>query len=133
MLLAMPVLAQDAAPQDQPAAHAKGQRGGRGGDQLGMLTKRLDLTADQQEKIKPILADRQAQMKALHEDTATAGADKRTKMKSIMDSTNAKIRAVLTPDQQTKFDQMQAEMKNRGQGRKQRQQGGGDAPQQAPE
>jgi len=50
-------------------------------------------------------------MKALREDTSIAGSDKRTKMMDIHTASQSKIRALLTPDQQTKFDALQAEMR----------------------
>ena len=53
------------------------------------------------------------QMKALREDTSIAGPDKRTKMMDIHKASQDKIRALLTADQQTKFDALQAEMRER--------------------
>ncbi len=84
-----------------------------GEHQLEFLTKKLDLTADQVTQVKAIDADTSSQMKALHEDTTVAGADKRAKMMDIHKASQAKIRALLTPDQQTKFDALQAEMRER--------------------
>ncbi len=76
-----------------------------------MLTKKLDLTADQQAKIKPIMDDRHDKMKALREDTSLTPEDKKAKAKALMESSNDQIKAILTPDQQTKFAALQAEMK----------------------
>ena len=50
---------------------------------------------------------------ALREDTSIAGADKRTKMMDIHKASQDKIRALLTDDQKTKFDALQAEMRER--------------------
>jgi Spy/CpxP family protein refolding chaperone len=113
-LIALPAMAQD--PSSPPPQGQGGQhwRGGPGGEhQLEFLTKKLNLTADQVTQVKAIDADTASQMKALHEDTTVAGADKRAKMMDIHKASQAKIRALLTPDQQTKFDALQAEMQAR--------------------
>jgi Spy/CpxP family protein refolding chaperone len=77
---------------------------------LARLTKQLDLTDDQQTKLKPILEAAHTQMQSIHQDTTLAPEDKRSKMKDARDSLNSQINAVLTPDQQTKFAAMQARM-----------------------
>ena len=77
---------------------------------LKMLTEKLDLTEDQQAKLKPILEDESTQMKTLHEDTSLAPEDKKAKMKELHESSTVKINAVLTPDQQSKWKQTKQEM-----------------------
>jgi Spy/CpxP family protein refolding chaperone len=77
---------------------------------LKMLTEKLNLTEDQQAKLKPILEDQSKQMKAVHDDTSLAPADKQAKMKELHESSTEKINAVLTPEQQTKWKQMRQEM-----------------------
>jgi hypothetical protein len=74
---------------------------------LAHLTKMLNLTSDQQQKIKPMLEQEQQQMMSMHEDTSMSQADRMTKMHQLRQSTNDQIKSVLTPDQQTKFTQMQ--------------------------
>jgi len=80
-----------------------GGRGGRGMDPATMLA-RLDeavtLTADQKTKVTDIYKKMTDQMGAL------APEDRRTKGQEIRTATNAEIRALLTPDQQKKFDAM---------------------------
>lgn len=77
--------------------------------QLQMLSEKLNLTDDQKAKVKPILEDQMKQMKAVHEDSSLSPEQKRAKMKSIHESLHEQINAVLTPEQQTKFKQMQQE------------------------
>jgi Spy/CpxP family protein refolding chaperone len=93
------------------------------GDQVEFLTKQLNLTPDQVTQVKAIDDDASKQMKALREDTSIAQDDKRTKMMDIRKSSQDKIRGLLTAEQQTKFDALQAQMRERRGNR-----GGGDGP-----
>jgi Spy/CpxP family protein refolding chaperone len=98
------------APQAAPGG------GRRGGVTIEQLTERLKLTPDQVEKIKPILADQQTQMTALRGDTSATQEDRMAKMTKIRADSTTKINAILTPDQQTEYKKMQAEMMQRGPG-----------------
>ena len=73
---------------------------------LQMLTKKLDLTDDQQAKILPILQAQTDQLKALHDDTSLSDDEKHEKMRTIRQSTNKQIAAVLTPEQLENFKNM---------------------------
>jgi Spy/CpxP family protein refolding chaperone len=88
--------------------------GGRGGVTIDALTTRLKLTPDQQEKIKPILADRTKAMGDIRNDESASQEDRMAKMMKLRTDTNDKIKAVLTDDQKTEFDKMNAEMAQRG-------------------
>jgi periplasmic protein CpxP/Spy len=93
-----------------PNKHAGMHHNGESVDQhLQMLSEKLNLTDDQKAKLKPILQDQMQQMKTVHEDSSLSPEQKRTKMKSIHESFHDQINAVLTPEQQTKFKQMQQE------------------------
>jgi protein CpxP len=111
-LSALPAMAQDPSapppPQDQ-AGPPHGGQGGMRGNQVEFLTKKLNLTPDQVTQVKAIDADTMNQMRALREDTSVAGPDKRAKMMDIHKAAQDKIRGLLTPDQQTKFDALQAQ------------------------
>lgn len=114
---ALPVMAQEPAAPPPPQAQAGPERGGPGrGNQVEYLTKQLNLTPDQVTQVKAIDEDSGKQMKALREDTSVAQQDKRTKMMDIRKASQGKIRALLTPDQQTKFDALQTEMRGRMRG-----------------
>jgi periplasmic protein CpxP/Spy len=121
-LSALPAMAQDpSAPPPPPPPGQGGPRGGgRGmqGHQVEFLTQKLNLTPDQVTQVKAIDADTMKQGRAVREDSTIADADKRSKMMDIHKASQDKIRALLTPDQQTKFDALQAEMKNRMGGRR---------------
>src|SRR5271170_3551446 len=117
-LSALPAMAQD--PAAPPPPGQGGPRGGMREHQVEFLTKKLSLTPDQVTQVKAIDADTWKQAKAVQDDTTVAGPDKRSKMMEIHKASQDKIRALLTPDQQTKFDALQAEMRehraNRGGG-----------------
>jgi len=113
-LSALPAMAQDpSAPPPPPQGQGGPRGGGRGmqGHQIEFLTRKLNLTPDQVTQVKAIDADTWKQAKAMREDTTIADADKRTKMMDIHKASQDKIRALLTDDQKTKFDALQAEMK----------------------
>jgi Spy/CpxP family protein refolding chaperone len=91
--------------------------GGPGGSQMGhgpmspdqrlqMLTKQLNLTSDQQEKIKPILESESQQMQTLRQDSSLSQEDRMSKMRQIRQGTNEQIKLVLNSDQQQKFEEM---------------------------
>src|SRR4051794_21120667 len=86
-------------------AFAQGPEGPHGGMRHGefgieQFTKTLNLTADQQAKIKPILDAAKPQLKAIHEEAMT-------KAKAIHENVMSQVRPLLTAEQQAKADQMQ--------------------------
>ena len=83
---------------------------------LQMLSEKLNLTDDQKAKLKPILQDQIQQMKAVREDSSLSQEQKRAKMKSIHESSHDQINAVLTPEQQAKFEQMRKEQMEKHKG-----------------
>src|ERR1700758_5634181 len=64
------------------------------------ITDKLNLTADQQTKVQPILDAAKPQIAAIHQEAMQ-------KMKTVMDSTLSQIRPLLNPDQKTKLDDIQ--------------------------
>lgn len=124
-----------AAPQaNQPAPQAAGQTApaqnkSEGGHrqfdpqhQLQMMTKRLNLTSDQQNQILPILSNRGQQMESLRSDSSLSAKDRHAKMRSIREDGDAQIRAVLTDSQKQTYDQMQQQMHEREQQRREERQ-----------
>ena len=81
--------------------------------QLAHMTKRYNLTADQQTQLKPILAANQQQMMQMHSDMSMSKQDKIAKMQSMREDSKQKVEAVLTPDQKAKFEQDQTRMQQR--------------------
>ncbi len=120
VLSAVPMLGQGPGPGGQG-------HWGRGGPQhmqerqLEMMTKQLSLTPDQVPQIKGIFADEDTQMKALHDDTS---GGRREKMFSIRKDSHAKVLGVLSDDQKSKWEALEAQMRER---REEHQHGNGGA------
>jgi len=83
-------------------------------DRVAAMKTQLNLTDDQSAKILAILKDGAAK----RDSVRNAGGD-RDAMRPIMMATNEKVKAVLTPDQQTAYQKMMDDM------RAKMQQGGG--------
>jgi len=105
---------------DQASGQGGEHHGGRMGGQRGPMmnsqamldhmTKELNLSSDQQTKIKTILDDQQKQAETVRSDTSLSQQDRMTKMRDLHKSTMDQVKAVLNSDQQTKFDEMQKKM-----------------------
>lgn len=95
-----------------PASPAAGEGQHRGGGRMSpeatlqRLSERLNLTDDQKAKILPLLQDQADQAKAIMRDESISREERREKMRPIMEATHEKIRALLTAEQQEKFDKM---------------------------
>ena len=70
---------------------------------LQRLTTRLNLTPDEQAKVKPILENQIQQMMAMR---SVAPQDRRAKMIALREETMTNMEAVLTPDQFVQYQQM---------------------------
>jgi Spy/CpxP family protein refolding chaperone len=103
----------------QPAEQGLGRHMGGGrrmpsvDDQIKHLTKQLNLSADQQTKLKPILEDQRKQMEAVHNDSSLSREDRFSKMQALRQSSDADIKGVLNEEQQKNFDKMRAEQHDR--------------------
>jgi periplasmic protein CpxP/Spy len=94
--------------QEQQAAPEHGRRHFDPEKRAEMLGKHLNLTSDQQGKVLDVLKSEQSQMESLHSDTSMSQDDRRAKMMDIRKTSNDQIKALLNPDQQKKFDEMQS-------------------------
>ncbi len=109
--------AQDSGGNTQQSAPAGAPEHGRGhfdpAHRTQMLTRKLNLNADQQAKVLDIYKSAQSQMEGLRSDTSVPQADRRAKMQQIRKNTDDQVRGVLNPDQQKNFDQMQSRREQR--------------------
>jgi hypothetical protein len=76
------------------------------GPSIEQLTKALDLTADQQPKVKAVLDNMQQERRAVMQDSTLSQDDKRAKGKAIREEANGKLKDILTPDQFAKWQKM---------------------------
>jgi Spy/CpxP family protein refolding chaperone len=86
----------------QPQGGFGGGHGGWHGQgfAMGHLTKALNLTAEQQSKVQPLIDQARPQIVAIHKDAMD-------KTHAVIDKTMSQIRPILTSDQQKKFDDLQ--------------------------
>ena len=108
---ALPSFAQSSGETDR-----KGGRHGHMGmpsvdDHVKHLTKELNLTEDQQAKVKSILEEQQKQMAALRQDSTLSPEECRAKFQEIHQKTSQEIREA--KDQQRKFDELESKCKDR--------------------
>ena len=100
-----------------PPPDGNSPRGGAPRDPVAMLTSALSLTSDQQSEIKVIFDVWRLKMDAVMEDTTLSSEDRMAKMKELRASMDAAIKAILTADQQKKFDELQKNRPQRPGGR----------------
>ena len=103
---------------DQQSGPGMGGRMGRRhmptvDDQLKHLTKKLNLSDDQQAKLKPILEDQRKQMDAIRNDSSLSREDRFSKMQEVRQGSDTQIKSVLNDDQQKNFDKMREDQANR--------------------
>ena len=106
-----------AATAQQPATSAS-TKGVSAGDhsgvptaegQLTFLAAKLDLTGDQQEKIKPILQELHDVTVKLVQDETMSREERQSKVRDSRYTADKKIRSVLNDDQKRKLDQIEQE------------------------
>jgi hypothetical protein len=90
--------------------------------QLTEMTRRYDLSTDQQNQLKPILMDQQRRMRLLRLDSSLSPDEKKAKMLNILSDFISKTEVILNDDQKKQFEKDYQSMRERLQ---QRGQGGG--------
>jgi hypothetical protein len=118
-LLARPQDQNDQQQGNEQRHFRRGQHRADPQQMVNRLSKRLNLSSDQQQKLLPIFTDEQQQMQSLRQDTSLSREDRMTKMKSIREDTNNKVNAILTDEQKQKYADMQQKMRERMQNRMQ--------------
>ena len=109
LLAGFAAFAQDSAQTSPPTTQApppattspkrNHMHGDRAEQRLRRMTKRLRLTDDQREKIRPILQDEEKQMASLEGDSSLTPHEQRRKEREIRMSSKTQIDAILTPEQ----------------------------------
>lgn len=104
-----------------PAEQGGGQQWGHGQpptteQRLQRMTQQLNLTDEQQQKIKPILDSESTQMQALRSDSSLTQEERMAKMKQIRQASSEQIKPILTADQQQKYTEMMSHQGGYGHG-----------------
>jgi hypothetical protein len=91
--------------QGQSSAH-----NGSGVEQhLQVLTEKLDLTADQQGKLRPILATFLEGRQKVLADSSLSTEEKHERIKAMHEKADQQVRKSLNDDQKKKLDQLEQE------------------------
>lgn len=77
--------------------------------QLKFLAARLDLTADQQEKIKPILQELHDASAKVIQDENMSREQRLSKVRDSHYAADKRVRLILSDDQKKKLDQLESE------------------------
>ena len=92
--------------KEQPKG-GPGQMRERIKERMENLSKELNLTKEQQEKIRPIIEKEMKDIRTVRQDTSLTPEQKMEKVKAIHQATQAELNKILTPEQQKKYAEMQ--------------------------
>ena len=110
-----PAQAQNTAPQ---ANHERQWHKPDPNHQVRMLTKRLNLTQDQQNQILPILTATQQQMESIFNDSSLSRKERHEKVSAIREQSESQLKAVLNDTQKAQYDQLRQQQRERMQQRR---------------
>jgi Spy/CpxP family protein refolding chaperone len=99
---------------DQPAPPRPQQRQGQPSAQrqqefMKKMVEELKLTAEQQKKIEENQKAQADKMAKLRQDTSLSQEDRRTKMRTIREESDKKMKEILTKEQFEKYEKMRQE------------------------
>ncbi len=118
----VPVFAQssssDQGTQTTTTTPQPGMHRGKHGDHMQMMAKKLNLTQQQQDQLKPIFQSTRDQAKAIKNDTTLSADQKQAKLKALHEQTKSQVNGILTPEQQQQMAQMRAFNKGKREGRR---------------
>ena len=85
-------------------------------DHLRMLAQKLELSDEQQNKTRPIIAEMQDEMQKAMDDKSLTHDETTRRTHAAFMNADKKIREFLTDEQKTKLDAIEAEMHHEKQG-----------------
>jgi Spy/CpxP family protein refolding chaperone len=106
LMFALSTMAQQ--PATSPDAHAAAVAPVE--QHLKMLSEKLGLTADQQDKARPILQEMHDGSQKLADDPSLTPDQRQTAMRELFMKSDKQVRTFLTEDQKKKLDDMEAQM-----------------------
>lgn len=110
MIFAVAALAQQAGhPRQAPSVD----------EHVKMLADQLNLTADQQAKVKPMVQQMTDDMNRIMQDQSLSREERGTKIKAVRTEADKKLRAILTEEQKRKLDELEANMHSQAHGQPQ--------------
>ena len=92
------------APAQQPATNSGPHEIPSVEGHLKVLTTKLDLTADQQDKVRPILQEMHDGMQKIEDDQTLSDDERLADLRVVHSKADKKIREVLNDDQKKKLD-----------------------------
>jgi Spy/CpxP family protein refolding chaperone len=95
---------------NRPERPAGGLGGGQRGDMLKKMAEELGLTEDQKTKLQEAFREQREAMKDLSPE------ERREKVKETREAMNAKVKAILTPEQYAKWEKIRDERRPGGLG-----------------
>ncbi|MBN2506856.1 MAG: hypothetical protein JXQ71_09200 [Verrucomicrobia bacterium] len=87
---------------------SKGRTEGRA-DRIEMMTKELNLNESQVEKLKAVQQENMTKMREMRKDTSLTREQRNEKMRALMEGYQAKLKAILTPEQSEKWQKLNAQ------------------------
>jgi Spy/CpxP family protein refolding chaperone len=102
------LLAEPAAPAENTKEHTEKPEKAKRVSRVDKLANALSLSVEQKASVAAILKEENAALKVVSEDKSLERATKIARNKEIRTAHAAKLRALLTPEQQTTFDALQA-------------------------
>ena len=97
---------------DNTATRQQSQESGKkhwhhnGKRRMEMMAKKLNLTQDQQDKLKPIFEKQREQAKAIKNDSSLNEDQKKEKFQALRQDTMSQVNGILTPEQQQQWQQL---------------------------
>lgn len=88
----------------------------RGKHRMEAMAKKLNLSQDQQDKLKPIFEKQHEQAKAIKNDSSLTQDQKKEKFQALRQDTMAQVNTILTPEQQQQWQQMRQQHKRGNKG-----------------
>ena len=105
----IPLFGQDRSEAEQQADIATTSISPEVQGELQHLSNTLGLSADQQEKIKPILQGELAKLRSVENDNSMSADEKQKHAEKVHSYAQSEIQSVLTTEQQQKFVKMREE------------------------
>ena len=95
--------------EDKPAAKPERKALSSKADQLQHIAQELKLTDDQKEKLKPVLREQAKKVRELRQDSDLGQQERLVKFRELRQSTQEKLKTILTPEQLEKFKELRSE------------------------